>query len=340
MNPFRNKKILVTGGVGTVGVELVRQLLEFDPRVVRVLDQNETALFFLHERYKNNEKIRCLLGNVRDKTRLKRAIEGIDIVFHLAALKHVIVCEYNPFEAVQTNLLGIENLVEAAVDEEVEKVVFTSSDKAANPTNVMGASKLMGERLISSANDIKGGRKTIFATVRFGNVAGSNGSVFNIFKRQIKKGGPVTITDNKMTRFVMSVEDAVRLVLRATAMAVGGEVFITKMSALSIRDLADVMIEELAPKYGYAPQEIARVEIGVKPGEKLYEELMTEEEVTRSWELDDMYVTMPVIKPMTGSFEYRYPEVRGVPRKAYNSASEKLMNARQIKDFLYRNGLI
>jgi FlaA1/EpsC-like NDP-sugar epimerase len=337
---FRDKTILITGGVGTIGVELVKQLLKFNPKVIRVLDQNETALFFMGEEYKNEERIRCFLGNVRDKKRLKRAIEGVDIVFHLAALKHVIICEYNPFEAVQTNLMGIENLIDVAIDEEVDTLIFTSSDKAANPTNVMGSSKLMGERLITSANDIKGNRKTVFATVRFGNVAGSNGSVFHIFKRQIAKGGPVTITDNNMTRFIMSVEEAARLVIKACTMALGGEVFVTKMSALSIHDLAEVMINELAPKYGYKPEKIERTEVGIKPGEKLYEELMTEDEVTRAWELEGMYVIMPVIKPMIKGFEYSYAGVKGTPEKAYNSSTEKLMSRDEIRQFLYDNGLI
>jgi FlaA1/EpsC-like NDP-sugar epimerase len=340
LNTFKGKKILITGGVGTVGLELVSQLLKFDPKVIRVFDQNETELFFVNERYKNDKRIRCFLGNVRDKKRLKRAIENIDIVFHLAALKHVIICEYNPFEAVQTNLMGVEYLIDAAIDEDVDTVIFTSSDKAVNPTNVMGSSKLMGERLFSSANDIKGNRKTTFATVRFGNVAGSNGSVFHIFKEQIKNGGPVTITDNNMSRFVMSVEESARLVTKACLVALGGEVFITKMTALSILDLADVMINELAPKHGHKPEDIKKVEIGIKPGEKIYEELMTEEEVSRSLELEDMFVTIPVIKPMVGEIEYKYSNMVGTPKKAYKSSTEKLMNFDEIKDFLYSNKLI
>jgi len=186
MDLFKNKKILITGGTGSIGQEIVREVLKHEPAVVRILDIDETKQFELQQEYEDYENIRFLLGDIRDKERLYRAIEDIDIVFHTAALKHVQACEYNPFEAVKTNVIGTQNLIDVAIDEEVEKVIFTSSDKAVNPTNVMGATKLLAERLITSANYYKGARKTVFSSVRFGNVLGSRGSVIPLFKNQIE----------------------------------------------------------------------------------------------------------------------------------------------------------
>jgi FlaA1/EpsC-like NDP-sugar epimerase len=179
---FKGKKILITGGTGSIGQEIVREILKYEPEVVRILDVDETKQFELQQEYGNLENVRFLLGDIRDKERLSRAIEDIDIVFHTAALKHVLACEYNPFEAVKTNVIGMQNLIEVAMDEEVEKVIFTSSDKAVNPTNVLGASKLLAERLITSANYYKGVRDTIFSSVRFCNVLGSRGSFIPLFK--------------------------------------------------------------------------------------------------------------------------------------------------------------
>ena len=251
---FKNKKILVTGGTGSIGQEILREILKYEPTVVRIIDVDETKQFELQQEYEDYDNIRFLLGDIRDKERLYRAIEDIDIVFHTAALKHVLACEYNPFEAVKTNVIGTQNLIDVCIDEEVEKVIFTSSDKAVNPTNVMGATKLLAERLITSANYYKGARKTIFSSVRFGNVLGSRGSVIPLFKTQIAKGGPVTITDKEMTRFIMSMCDAINLLFKATEIAQGGEIFVFKMDAIKITDLAEVMIEELAQKYGIHPR--------------------------------------------------------------------------------------
>src|SRR5262249_31468668 len=216
------------------------------------------------------------LGDIRDLYRLRRAMEGIDVVFHTAALKHVALGEYNPFEVVQTNLIGLQNVIQAALDNNVERVIFTSSDKSVNPTNAMGASKLMGERLIAAAQEMRGAARTRFASVRFGNVIGSNGSVTTIFQRQNKEGGPVAPTDRRMARLVMGMDQAVRLVLRAAELAVGGELFVLKMPALRIADLAETMIRCLSPAFGYTPEAVEVIEIGCRAGEKLYEELLME----------------------------------------------------------------
>jgi FlaA1/EpsC-like NDP-sugar epimerase len=290
---FKDKKILVTGGTGSIGSELVRKLLELDSDVIRVFSNDENAQFDLEQELRGHDNLRFLVGDVRDKERLKMAVEDIDIVFHAAALKHVPLCEYNPFEAIKTNVLGTQNLLEVAMDEEVEKVITISTDKAVNPVNVMGATKLLAERLTLAANYYGGARRTVFSCVRFGNVLGSRGSVVRLFEKQIRKGGPITVTSPDMMRFVMSMQRAVELVLKAAEMTKGEEIFIFKMPALRVGNLAEVMIEKLAPKYGYTPKSIKMKLIGKRKGEKLYEELMTEDEAANAYETEDMLIVLP-----------------------------------------------
>ncbi len=225
-----------------------------------------------------SDNIRTFIGDVRDKDRLKRAFDKVDIIFHAAALKHVPLCEFNPFDAVKTNVLGTQNVLDAALDENIEKMITISTDKAVNPINVMGATKLLAERLTVSANSYCGDNRTIFSCVRFGNVLNSRGSFIPIFREQISNGGPVTITHPEMSRFIMHIPDSVDLILIAGYMAVGGEIFILKMPAVNVVDLAEVMIKDLAPKYGYAPEEIEVKIIGKRFGEKMYEELLTKDE--------------------------------------------------------------
>jgi FlaA1/EpsC-like NDP-sugar epimerase len=297
MSIFYNKKILVTGGTGSLGKQLVRYLLTKQPETVRVFDVDETEQFEFQQELKGHEEsVRFLLGDVRDKERLARAAEDIDIIFHTAALKHVMACEYNPFEAVKTNVIGMQNVIDVAINNNVGKIIFTSSDKAVNPSNTMGATKLLAEKLVTSANYYKGARDCVFSSVRFGNVMGSRGSVIPLFKNQIKAGGPLTVTNPTMTRFMMSMSQAVELVVQSAEMAQGGEVFIFKMPSIKISDLAEVIIEELAPKYSYMSKDIGIDIIGAKPGEKMYEELMTEDEASRSLERDDMFIILPEIE--------------------------------------------
>src|SRR5271157_1178527 len=291
-NYYKDKKILVTGGVGSIGNQLVRKLLTFDPAIVRVLDNNETGLFDL-EQDLHSSKIRTLVGDIRDKERLIVAMDGIDFVFHASALKHVPLCEYNPFDAVKTNVLGTQNVLEAALTQEVEKVINVSTDKAVSPTNVMGATKLLAERLTISANYYRGNKRTIFSSVRFGNVLNSRGSVIPLFLKQIRDGGPLTVTDKKMTRFFMDIPTAVDLILTANRIAKGKEIFILKMPAIKILDLAEVMIEQYAPKFGLLPEDINIKIIGKRNGEKLYEELVTEEDSERAYECEDMIIILP-----------------------------------------------
>ncbi|MBO8132161.1 MAG: SDR family NAD(P)-dependent oxidoreductase [Candidatus Marinimicrobia bacterium] len=343
MSIFDGKHVLVTGASGTVGKELVRQLSErFYPAEIRAIDNNESGLFFLDQNYYQDHRVRCFLGDVRDRDTLVNIMQGIDIVIHTAALKHVILCEKSPWDAVETNILGIHNIIQAATSCGVERVLFTSSDKAVNPTNVMGTSKLMGERLMTAANAKKfGGNGPVFFSTRFGNVLGSRGSVIPIFKQQIAKGGPVTLTDYRMTRFIMTLSEAVSLVLKSVELAMGGEVFVSKMPVVKIKDLAEIMIEILAPTYGYRPSDIEIIEIGAKPGEKLYEELMSLEETRRAMELRDMFVVLPAFRSVYEDIKYDYKGiVRSKVERPYNSSTEQPMTKEDLRNYLITHKLV
>ncbi len=340
---LKNKTVLVTGACGTVGSELVEQLLTNEHDVARVvaLDNNESELFFLEQRFLHDKRVTCFLADIRDRDKLDRMMRGVDIVFHAAAYKHVVLCERSPFEAVQSNINGVQNIILGANDNNVEKVIFTSTDKAVNPTSVMGTSKLMGEKLMTAANNQQFSGGTIYASTRFGNVLGSRGSVIPIFKKQIAKGGPITLTDPEMTRFIMSIHEAVRLVIDSAGQAKGGEVFITKMPVIRIKDLAEVMIAELAESYGYAPEDIHIELIGSKPGEKLYEELMSHEETRRSVELPQYFSVLPAFRGIYQEIDYTYPNmITDQVTNPYISADEKYLTHAELKEFLVSNRLL
>lgn len=340
---FKNKRILITGVCGTVGSELLRQISSQNvdrPAEIVGIDNNESALFFLDQDYLADSRINLSVIDVRDSRSLSKQMRGIDIVFHTAALKHVILSERSPDQAVQTNIVGVQNVVDAAETNGVEKVIFTSSDKAVNPTNVMGTSKLMGERLITAANSSGNSNNTVFASTRFGNVLGSSGSVFPIFRKQIEQGGPVTITDNEMTRFVMSIEESVRLVIDTAKIAAGGEIFVTKMPVVKIVDLAKAMIELFAEPFGHDPKNIELKSIGTKPGEKLYEELMSGEETRRSIELKKYFVVLPAFRGVYNKINYQYEHtVSTVVTDPYDSSIQENLSVESIKKLLIDYGL-
>ncbi|CEG12902.1 conserved hypothetical protein [groundwater metagenome] len=334
---FEGKDILVTGGCGSIGSEIVSQLLNYNPKRIRVFDHNESGLFHLQQRleYEKKEKasvVRYLIGDVRDKERVRKALKDAEIIFHAAALKHVPLCEYNPFEAVATNIMGTENVIEAARLENVKKFVSISTDKAVNPINTMGATKLLSEKLTITA--LLGDYRTVFSCVRFGNVLNSDGSVIPIFRKQIERGGPVTITSKNMTRFFMSMSEAVNLLLKAAKIMEGREIFILKMDSVRIIDLAEVMIEELAPRYGYTPKDIKIKEIGIRPGEKLYESLLTEEEIPHTKETEDMYILKLGIST-PGHVERDYVS-KDIKIQEYSSKNTKILNKEEIKEKLFK----
>ena len=342
---LENKAILVTGSCGTVGYELVRQLLaqdQYAPSEVIGIDNNETELFFQDQQYIGEERAKFFVADIRDTQVLAQKMSGIDVVFHCAALKHVILCERSPEQAVQTNVVGVQNVITAAQINGVQKVIFTSSDKAVNPTNVMGTTKLMGERLMTAANSNKrGSGDPIFASTRFGNVLGSNGSVIPIFHNQIAQGGPVTLTHRDMTRFVMSIEESVRLVIDSALYARGGEVFITKMPVVRIEDLAVAMIKELAPRYGLKAEEITLSEIGTKPGEKLYEELMSPEETRRAIELEQYFSVLPAFRGIYHEIHYDYEDIASAEvDNPYISSEGSVLSVEEISLLLREYGLL
>lgn len=305
---YKGKKVLVTGGSGSIGQKIVKELLKYDVDVVRVLDNNETALFDL-ENDLNSSKIRIFVGDIRDYKRLERAFKDIDIIFHAAAYKHVPLCEYNPMDAVKTNVGGTQNIIDAAIACDVKKVILISTDKAVNPVNVMGATKLLAERLMISSNAYSGANGTKFSCVRFGNVLNSRGSVIPVFKKQIKNGGPVTITDEAMTRFIMHIHEAAKLILTAGSLSEGSEIFILKMPSVRVPDLAEAMIEYYAPKYGFNVEDIEVNIIGKRIGEKLHEELMTLDEIIYAEETDELFIIKKEIVENHPDFIYDSSEI-------------------------------
>lgn len=286
MTTDRKNRILITGAAGTIGSSLVRYYLS-KGSVVCALDQSEDGLFKLgtelFPKY-GFEKLKLFLGNIRDKERLKYAFRSVDIVIHTAALKHVELSEYNVMDCIDTNVDGTRNVVYAALDSGVNKVIFTSSDKAVNPTGTMGVTKLLGERIILDANYISGAESTKFSCVRFGNVLDSNGSVLTIFKEKRDKGEKFPITSLEMTRFFLTIQDAVSLVTKAVEKMQGGEIFIKNMGAASILTLAQAVAGR---------EEVEYLITGTKSGEKLYEELTTVMEGERTIAVDDLLIILP-----------------------------------------------
>ena len=278
---LNNKTILVTGGTGSFGQKFTEIILKkHNPKSVRIYDNRELAEVEMERKF-NNSRLRFFIGDVRDEKRLNRAMNGVDIVVHAAALKHVPICEYNPIEAVRTNIEGAINVIDTAIDNSVEKVIAISTDKAVHPVNLYGATKMVAEKLFMQANSYTGGRKTIFSCSRYGNVAGSSGSVIPLFLEQ-RKNGEITITDERMTRFWITLEQGVRFVINCIELMKGGEIFIPKISSMKIIDLAEVI----------APGAKRKI-IGVRPGEKLHEVLLTEEEALHAKEFDKFFIIEP-----------------------------------------------
>jgi len=279
---WKDKVVLVTGGTGSFGKKFIKVLLEEQkPAKVIVFSRDELKQHEMRVSGYDSPNIRYFIGDVRDRERMFRALHGVDIVVHAAALKQVPACEYNPMEAIKTNILGSSNVVDAALENKVEKVLALSTDKAVSPVNLYGATKLAAEKLLIQSNAYAGGRNTRISCVRYGNVVGSRGSVVPLFLKQ-RQNGKLTITDARMTRFWISLEQGVRFVIRCIEQMQGGEVFVPKIPSMSMLDLA----KAIAPE--------AEIEIiGIRPGEKLHEALISEDEARTTVELEDMYVVQP-----------------------------------------------
>jgi UDP-N-acetylglucosamine 4,6-dehydratase len=296
---LKNKNILVTGGSGSIGQAIVKKALEDGAKSIKVFSNDENGLYEMEQIF-TNKKIEYVIGDIRNSETVNIAVKGIDIIFHAAALKHVDRCELNPFETFTVNIVGTNNVVKAAVNENVKKVISISSDKAVNPIGVMGATKLLGEKLLS-AEAFHTKSKTIFASVRFGNVLHTRGSILPKIEDQIKNGGPITLTHKKMKRFFMTKNEAVKLIVNATSLATGGEIFVLKMPLLYLNDLFEVMKEILAPNYGLNPKNIKTKTIGIRPGEKLTEYLLTDFEMEHVLETKDFFILPSLFKSISKS---------------------------------------
>jgi len=279
---FTNKVILVTGGTGSFGNKFIEILLnEYQTKAIRIFSRDELKQLQMRQKFNDDPRLRFFIGDVRDKDRLWRAMADVDIVVHAAALKQVPACEYNPIEAIKTNINGAINIIDVTIDRGVEKVIALSTDKAAHPVNLYGATKLVAEKLFVQANVYSGGKYPKFSVVRYGNVVGSRGSVIPVILSQ-KKKGVVTVTDERMTRFWITQEEAVRFIIKCIDMMKGGEIFIPKLPSIKVIDLIDV----LAPE---CKKEI----IGIRPGEKIHETLLTLEEARHACEFEDYFIVEP-----------------------------------------------
>lgn len=272
--------VLVTGGTGSFGKKFIRKALELDARKVIVFSRDELKQYEMSQEF-NDPRIRFFIGDVRDTGRLYRAFDGVDIVVHAAALKHVTACEYNPFEAVRTNIIGAQNVIDAAIDRGVRRVVALSTDKAANPINLYGATKLASDKLFVAANAYVGDKPTRFSVVRYGNVAGSRGSVIPFFHK-MRSTGSLPITDKRMTRFWITLDQGVQFVLDSLQRMKGGEIFVPKIPSVKVVDLARVIAPDCQLQY-----------VGIRPGEKLHEAMITEDDARKTVEFDDYFIIKP-----------------------------------------------
>ena len=312
---IKGKTVLVTGGTGSIGQALVEKTIKFGAKKVIIFSNDENGLYEMESDFSENSKIQYVIGDIRDPIAVSSIVKGIDIIFHAAALKHVDRCESNPFEAVTVNIIGTRNIIQYAISEKVKKVIFISTDKAVNPFGVMGATKLLAEKLISAESSI---HKTIFASVRFGNVLHTRGSIVPRIQKQIEKGGPITLTDKRMKRFFMTKDEAVNLILHATELSQGGETFVLKMPIIKLVDLFESMKVVLAPKFRYKPSQIKTKIIGIRRGEKLTENLLTHYELSNVLETKEFFI---IPKHFDLSKKYSYPGVKipKDPQKFFNN---------------------
>jgi len=303
---WRDASVLITGGTGSFGQKFVETMLTtYRPRRLVVLSRDELKQSEMMTRF-TDPSLRFFVGDVRDRDRLERAMHGVDVVFHAAALKQIPSCEYNPFEAIQTNVIGAENVINAAIDQGVRRVVTISTDKAVNPINLYGATKLCAEKLFVQGNAYGYARGTVFSAVRYGNVIGSRGSVIPLFTAQLASG-QVTVTDPGMTRFWIRLEQGVSFAIRCAEIMQGGEIFVPKIPSMRIMDL----VEAIAPS--------CRVEfIGMRPGEKLHEVLVAEEESRQALEFEDMFL----LEPIYPSWAFRGREGGKRPAAGFRYSSE------------------
>ena len=331
---LKGKKVLITGGTGSLGIALTKRLLQENVDTIRIFSRNENKQLEMDSKF-HDDRLRFLLGDVRDYNRLTRAFEDIDIVFHAAALKHVPIIEYNPFEAIKTNVIGSQNVIDACLEEDVEKAICVGTDKAVSPLNTYGATKLLMEKLfITASNYLKKERhKTKFIALRYGNVLGSSGSVIPKFINQIKNNEKITITNSNMTRFSISIDEALDFILKATEIGKGSEIFVPKLRAYSIMDVKDALFDLL----GKTDEQI----VGIRPGEKLHEILINNDEMNYCWEYQEMYM---IVDPSLGrmySLLNELPEKKKIENmKVYSSNNVQKIPKNELKKIFTDSGLL
>lgn len=303
---LNGKTILLTGGTGSFGKRFVEMTLKmYSPKKIIIYSRDEMKQWDMAEQFKNEPRLRFFIGDVRDKDRLKRACNGVDIIVHAAALKIITSAEYNPFECVKTNILGAMNIVDCAIDANVKRVIALSTDKACNPVNLYGATKLCSDKLFIAANVYSGYQETRFAVVRYGNVMGSRGSVIPFF-RSLAEKGEIPITDKRMTRFMIRLEEAVELVWKAVEDCLGGEIYVPKIPSMKVVDIAQMIAPNAKLNF-----------IGIRPGEKLHEQMISVEEARSTYEFDHYYKVMPQIQvshPLVTRIEERNSPIRSGKR--------------------------
>ena len=331
---LKGKKVLITGGTGSLGIALTKRLLQENVDTIRIFSRNENKQLEMDSKF-HDDRLRFLLGDVRDYNRLTRAFEDIDIVFHAAALKHVPIIEYNPFEAIKTNVIGSQNVIDACLEEDVEKAICVGTDKAVSPLNTYGATKLLMEKLfITASNYLKKERhKTKFIALRYGNVLGSSGSVIPKFINQIKNNGKITITDSNMTRFSISIDEALDFILKATEIGKGSEIFVPKLRAYSLMDVKDALFDLL----GKTDEQI----VGIRPGEKLHEILINNDEMNYCWEYQEMYMIVDPSLRRFISLMNELPEKKKIENiKVYSSNNVQKIPKNELKKIFTDSGLL
>ena len=331
---LKGKKVLITGGTGSLGIALTKRLLQENVDTIRIFSRNENKQLEMDSKF-HDDRLRFLLGDVRDYNRLTRAFEDIDIVFHAAALKHVPIIEYNPFEAIKTNVMGSQNVIDACLEEDVEKAICVGTDKAVSPLNTYGATKLLMEKLfITASNYLKKERhKTKFIALRYGNVLGSSGSVIPKFINQIKNNEKITITNSNMTRFSISIDEALDFILKATEIGKGSEIFVPKLRAYSLMDVKDALFDLL----GKTDEQI----VGIRPGEKLHEILINNDEMNYCWEYQEMYMIVDPSLRKFISLTNELPEKKKIENmKVYSSNNVQKIPKNELKKIFTDSGLL
>lgn len=329
-NMFEGKKVLITGGTGSLGTELTKRLLKTNVDTIRIFSRDEWKQVQMESEIKD-DRLRFFIGDVRDKERLSRALDNVNIVIHAAALKQMPVAEYNPFEAVKTNVMGTQNLIEACLDNHIESVLAIGTDKAVSPLNTYGATKLLMERLFVSANFYKGNHKIKFTCVRYGNVMGSRGSVIPVFINQIRSGKDITVTDPNMTRFNITMNEALDLIFRVLENGKGGEVFVPKLKAYKVGDIKDAITEILESK---SETKI----ISTRPGEKIHESLISFDELSNTFENKQDYIIIDKQIQEFGSKDTSL--VQTTLKEQYSSDSVELLTKKDLKELLINEKLI